>query len=156
MKISELADQVRGISLRHVLEHYGFDLKREGTTLRARGAHHNIVVTGYRWFDNKAGIGGGGAIDLVIHLTKVGFARPADPWLTGFFRSQRGQRALSFPKSWQEFPHPKKKSFEELAALYAARVDSNWPTARAYLVEKRKISPSTGGRDACSRFDLRE
>ena len=38
MKISELADQVRGIPLRNVLEHYGFEVKREGTTLRARGA----------------------------------------------------------------------------------------------------------------------
>jgi hypothetical protein len=73
MKISELADQVRGISLRDVLERYGFDVKPEGTTLRAKDTHHNIVVTGSRWFDNKAGIGGGGAIDLVIHLTKVRF-----------------------------------------------------------------------------------
>lgn len=71
MKISELADQVRGISLRHVLELYGFEVRPEGTTLRAKDAHHNIVVTGSRWFDNKAGVGGGGAIDLVIHLAKV-------------------------------------------------------------------------------------
>ena len=63
MKISELADQVRGIPLRNVLEHYGFEVKPEGTTLRAKDAHPNIVVTGVRWFDNKAGTGGGGAID---------------------------------------------------------------------------------------------
>ena len=71
MKISELADQVRGIPLRDVLERYGFEVRPEGTTLRARSEHHNIVVTGSRWFDNKAGLGGGGAIDLVIHLAKV-------------------------------------------------------------------------------------
>ena len=36
MKISELADQVRGIPLRDVLERYGFEVKPEGTTLRAK------------------------------------------------------------------------------------------------------------------------
>jgi hypothetical protein len=46
MRISELADQVRDIPLRDVLERYGFEPRREGTTLRARSEHHNIVVTG--------------------------------------------------------------------------------------------------------------
>jgi len=71
MKISELADQVRNIPLREVLERYGFEAKPEGTTLRAKSEHHNIVVTGSRWFDNKAGVGGAGAIDLVIHIANV-------------------------------------------------------------------------------------
>ena len=73
MKISDLAYQVRDIPLRDVLEHFGFVVRPEGTTLRAKGPHHIIVVTGSRWFDNKAGVGGGGAIDMVIHLTKVDF-----------------------------------------------------------------------------------
>ena len=45
MKISELADQVRNIPLSEVLERYGFEAKPEGTTLRAKSEHHNIVVT---------------------------------------------------------------------------------------------------------------
>jgi hypothetical protein len=57
MKISDLADQVRGVPLRDVLERYGFEVRPEGTTLRAKSRHHNIVVTGARWFDNKAGVG---------------------------------------------------------------------------------------------------
>ena len=44
MKISELADQIRGIPLRDVLEHYGFEVRPEGTALRAKDAHRNIVV----------------------------------------------------------------------------------------------------------------
>ena len=74
MKISELANQVRGIPLRDVLEHYGFETKPEGTMPRTKSEHQNIVVTGGRWFDNKAGVGGGGAIDLVIHLAKLNFS----------------------------------------------------------------------------------
>ncbi len=36
MKITQLADQVRNIPLREVLERYGFQAKPEGTTLRAK------------------------------------------------------------------------------------------------------------------------
>ena len=53
MNISQLADQVHGTPLRDVLTHYGFDVKREGTTMRARTERHNIVVTGGRWFDKR-------------------------------------------------------------------------------------------------------
>ncbi|MGA7392908.1 MAG: hypothetical protein WBW78_09660, partial [Terrimicrobiaceae bacterium] len=42
------------------------------------------------------------------------------------------------PKGWPEPSRPEKKSFEELAAIYAVREDSNWPLARAYLIEQRK------------------
>jgi hypothetical protein len=45
MNISQLADQVRDTPLREVLTHYGFDVKREGITLRAKTERHNIVVT---------------------------------------------------------------------------------------------------------------
>ena len=141
MKISELADQVRGIPLRDVLTHHGFEVKPEGTTLRAKDAHHNIVVTGCRWFDNKAGIGGGGAIDLVMHIARVGFSAACRSLADEFLPLATGQTALSFPRSWQESPHAEKKSFEQLAALYAVREESNWPIARAYLVEQRKVSP---------------
>ena len=36
-------------------------------------------------------------------------------------------------------PLPRRKSFEDLIAPYAVRDDSNWPVARAYLNETRKI-----------------
>ena len=56
MKISELAEQVRNIPLREVLERYGFEAKPEGTTLRAKSVHHNIVVTGSRWLTTRPGL----------------------------------------------------------------------------------------------------
>ena len=142
MKIYELADQVRAIPLRDVLEHHGLEIRPEGTTLRARSEHHNIVATGSRWFDNKAGVGGGGAIDLVIHLAKVNFFAACRSLADEFLPLASGQTALPFPKRWQMPPNPQKKSFEKLAAIYAVRDDSNWPIARAYLVEQRKISPA--------------
>jgi hypothetical protein len=74
MNLSQLADEVRDTPLRDVLVHYGFEVKPEGTTLRAKTDRHNIVVTGSQWFDNKAGAGGGGAIDLVMHIARVDFS----------------------------------------------------------------------------------
>jgi Toprim-like/Protein of unknown function (DUF3991) len=140
MKISELADQVRDIPLRDVLERYGFEPRREGTTLRAKSPLHNIVVTGGRWFDNKANIGGGGAIDLVMHLGGVDFMAACRSLVDQFRPLGAGQSDLSFPSSSQRQPVSGRKPFGELLALYAARDDSNWPIARAYLVEQRKIS----------------
>ena len=96
MKISELADQVRGIPLREVLEHYGFEVRPEGTTLRAKSEHHNIVVTGSRWFDNKAGVGGAGAIDLVIHLAKVDFSAACRSLADEFLPSAAGGQSSTF------------------------------------------------------------
>jgi hypothetical protein len=139
MKISELADQVRNIPLSEVLERYGFEAKPEGTTLRAKSEHHNIVVTGSRWFDNKAGVGGAGAIDLVIHIAKADFSSACRSLADQFRPLAASQTPLSFPKGSRQFPRQEKKSFEELAAIYAVRDDSKWPIACAYLVEKRKI-----------------
>jgi len=140
MKISVLADQVRNIPLREVLERYGFEAKPEGTTLRARDEHHNIVVTGSRWFDNKARVGGAGAIDLVIHIAKVDFSAACRSLADQFRPLANSQTTLSFSKSSRQLLHQEKKSFEELAAIYAVRDDAKWPIACTYLVEKRKIA----------------
>ena|SRR5882724_472694 len=99
MKISELADQVRDIPLRDVLEHYGFETKAEGTTLRAKSEHHNIVVTGSRWFDNKANVGGGGAIDLVMHIAGVEFSAACRSLADEFRPLAAAQSDVSFPSS---------------------------------------------------------
>jgi hypothetical protein len=142
MNLSQLADQVRDTPLRDVLAHYGFDVKREGITLRAKTERHNIVVTGSRWFDNKANVGGGGAIDLVMHIAGVDFSVACRSLADEFHPLTAGRASLSFPRSSRSEPATEKKSFEELIALYAVRDDSNWPVARAYLSETRKIDPA--------------
>ena len=122
-----------------MLAHYGFDVKPEGTTLRAKNERHNVVVTGSRWFDNKAGVGGGGAIDLVMHIAGVDFSVACRSLADEFDPLAATRSNLSFPSSLRS----QKKSFEELMARYAVRDDSNWPVARAYLTETRKIDPAT-------------
>ena len=39
----------------------------------AHGAELEIVCTGAKFFDTRGGIGGGGAVDLAIHLFGVNF-----------------------------------------------------------------------------------
>jgi len=68
-----LVDQVRAIPLGDLFHWHGFDLKSEGISFRARNDRHNIIIIGKRWFDNKAGRGGAGAIDLQMHLSGTGF-----------------------------------------------------------------------------------
>ena len=65
---------MRNISLRELLRWQGFEIKPEASCVGPKTAGYNIVVTGNRWFDNKAGVGGVGAIDLQMHLTGEDFA----------------------------------------------------------------------------------
>lgn len=55
-----------------------FEPSRDGSTTRwhvsAGGADFELVCTGSKFFDTRAKRGGGGAIDLVMHLYGMDFA----------------------------------------------------------------------------------
>ena len=87
----------------------------------------------------KQGVGGGGAIDLVMHIAGVDFSVACRSLADEFRPLAASQANLSFPSSSGCQTAPEKKSFEDLIAPYAVRDDSNWPVARAYLNETRKI-----------------
>jgi len=133
------ADEIRDISLSELLTWHGFKLKREGVSYRAKNDHYNIVVTGGKWFDNKAATGGAGAIDLQMHLCGGDF-QAACLVLAERFRST--QSGLSFPPGKQDAPGTRRVPFEELAAKYAVPSAMNWQIARDYLTETRGIDPA--------------
>ncbi len=130
-------DQVRSFPLEELLDWHGFKIKKEGASLRARNEHHNIVVTGSKWFDNKSGLGGAGAIDLQMHLSGGDFQTACQVLAEGFRPMSSG---LAFPPG--KNPADKRRPFEELAAQYAVPSSANWPVARDYLVETRRIEAS--------------
>jgi len=132
--IQQAADQVRGIPLGELLDWHGFKITKEGVSIRARNKHHNIVVTGHKWFDNKAGVGGAGAIDLQMHLCGGDFQTTCHVLAEGFRPTGAG---LVFPPNKK--PEDRRRPFEELVAQYAVPSVGNWPIARDYLVETRKI-----------------
>ncbi len=129
-------DQLRAISLEDLLVWHGLVVRTEGRSVRAKSDQHNIVVTGDRWFDNKVGLGGAGAIDLQMHLGREDFSSACQT-LASRFRpgvGVRGGEIATPPRSRSE-----RLPFAALMAKYAARDDANWPAARAYLVEARRI-----------------
>ncbi len=134
--LQRVADEVRGISLADLLAWHGFKLRREGLSFRAKTDRHNIVITGQKWFDNKVGVGGAGAIDLQMHLCGGDFQTTCLV-LAQDFRPLVGR--LEFPPEKRNRSEPPRATFEELAAKYAVPSSMNWPTARDYLVETRKI-----------------
>lgn len=129
-----VADEVREISLTELLAWQGFKLRREGVSFRAKNDQYNIVVTGNKWFDNKAGVGGAGAIDLQMHLCGGDFQTTCHVLAEGFRPTAAG---LVFPPG--KNPESRRRPFEELAAQYAVPSTMNWSIARDYLVETRKI-----------------
>jgi hypothetical protein len=131
------ADQLRDISLRELLRWHGFEIRQKGVSFRAQSEHYNIVVTGNKWFYNKVGAGGAGAIDLQMHLCGGDFQTTRRVLADGFCPTGSG---LVFPpgKGFES----RCKSFEELAAKYAVPSSMNWIAARDYLMEVRKIEPA--------------
>lgn len=139
-RVSISADELRAIPLPNLLAWHGLDPKPEGVSFRAKTDRHNIVVTGNRWFDNKAGTGGVGAIDLHMHLTGEDFPAACQTLANQFRPGEVAHRGIEFPPG--KFAESERLPFPQLMAKYAVREDRNWPIARAYLVEARKIEPA--------------
>jgi hypothetical protein len=83
-----------------------------------------LSVSGPKFMNWCQGIGGGGAIDLVMHLRQFGFGQALE-WLE--------QRFGSLPP-----PQPAITSRAQSLALPVPVAD-NWPRVRRYLVEERKL-----------------
>ena len=81
-----LLAQVRAMPLAATLEGLGYHVAvdrdftpaKDGGSQRwivstAAGASSELVVTGVKWFDTRAARGGGGSVDLVMHLETLSF-----------------------------------------------------------------------------------
>jgi hypothetical protein len=76
---------LRNMSLAAALESVGVYFKRDPSYRpRENGSSQRwhvttdhrvieLIVTGAKWFDTQIGVGGGGSIDLVVHVKQVGF-----------------------------------------------------------------------------------
>jgi hypothetical protein len=138
--IQQDAEQLRGIPLPQLLRRHALEAKPEGASFRVRTDHLNLVVTGNRWFDNKTGTGGVGAIDLQMHLSGQDFSAACQTLAREFGPVTPLPLGLTFPPG--KPADSERLSFPDLMARYAVRDEKNWPVARAYLVERRKLAPS--------------
>lgn len=86
----------------------------------ARGV---LSVNGPKFMNWCQGVGGGGAIDLVMHVRQLGFGQALE-WLEHRFGSVQPQCPTT-PQA--------------LSLVLPASVSDNWPRVRRYLVEERKL-----------------
>jgi hypothetical protein len=80
-----LLDSLRAMSVQETLDRLGIYWKRDPdfvpvkdkATVRLNvsigGGGVELLATGPKWYDTRAKEGGGGAIDLTMHLLRVGF-----------------------------------------------------------------------------------
>lgn len=123
--IGIMANVVRTIDLGAVLERTGCRKDRLDKA-RWRTPEGAISVTGQKFMNWTKGTGGGGAIDLVMHLRRCGF-KTAVFWLANNFSDgavQKSERRA--PVSKQSFILPK-------------RDDSRLPQIIGYLTDERCI-----------------
>lgn len=83
-----------------------------------------LSVNGLKFMNWNQGVGGGGAIDLVIHLKDVGFGLALE-WLETHFAGRRVSQ-------------PALRSAVQSLAL-PAPVAQNWPRVQRYLIQERKV-----------------
>jgi hypothetical protein len=92
-----------------------------------RTARGVLSVTGAKFINWNQGVGGGGAIDLVMHVQQVGFGQ-ALQWL----EARLGSCAPAPPAS---APTPRQFRLPPPATHH-------WPRVERYLIQERKLPPS--------------
>lgn len=138
--VSPAVEELRAIPLPALLAWHGLEPKPEGLSFRVRTDRQNIVTTGKRWFDNKTATGGAGAIDLQMHLSGEDFSAACLTLANQFRPAITLRQGIEFPPGKPS--ERERLPFPQLMAKYAIRDDDNWPAARAYLVEARKVDPA--------------
>jgi hypothetical protein len=132
------ADAVRNIPLETVLVRRG----------ASRGRHDKakwdteqgpVSVTGMKFFDWHQGLGGGGAIDLVMHLAQADFSTAVD-WLENYCvvvsTSDR------FSSAYQTGEDVRRMALSNGSLCIPARDDRKLGQVRRYLQDERQL-PST-------------
>jgi hypothetical protein len=136
-ELKQLADQLRDLPLEDVAWHLGLTQDTKGN-LRWKGVGHIINIDGSKWYDFSPSVnkGGGGAIDLVMHVNGCNF-KEAIAWLSDRFGEDGAQRAAAAharkearaianeePKPQPHIPTPD---------------ESKWHSCRQYLTQTRGI-----------------
>ncbi|MBW4466319.1 MAG: strawberry notch C-terminal domain-containing protein [Pegethrix bostrychoides GSE-TBD4-15B] len=126
--LKELADQVRAFDLESVAASLGLEQDRHDR-YKWRNGNQIISISNGKFMDWLADRGGGGAIDLVMHVQAVEFTAAVE-WLSG----------QSFPA--QPISHQRQIQSESdkphLLEMPAPN-ERRWPAVRDYLVEARKL-----------------
>ncbi len=108
-EIRDKANEVRNIKLDTLLQHFGSTKDHQDKT-KWHTSQGVISVNGQKFINWTRGTGGGGAIDLIIHLQGLGF-KDAVQWLHNHFSSSFVQRSspIKSPPVKQTLQLPQKE-----------------------------------------------
>lgn len=130
-KYTELASKVRDFPLDKVAYELGLD-PDPFDKHKWQNEHHIINITGSKFYDWKTLNGGGGAIDLVMHISECDF-KQAVTWLHDRFGEGATIEAVSYKtrEIIQEKP--------VLEFTPPVRNESLWEDVKKYLTRTRKL-----------------
>jgi hypothetical protein len=138
---SREAQRLRAIALADVLERWG---ARPDPRDKAKwhGARGTISVTGMKFMNWTGGQGGGGAIDLTMHLLGVGFLQAAQ-WLQQHFPQAHEDLGLSLPTNLSRLPPstPARAPGSASALALPPKVPDHLGRVRRYLLQERRLPP---------------
>ena len=128
------ADKLRDLPLEEVAWNLGLDKTDKGEN-RWKGLERVISINGSKWYDFTEEKGGGGAIDLVMHVNNFNF-RSSVAWLHDQFGDEGMLRAS---KAFIE-KQATKIAQEPTPAFKPPNPDeSKWLSVQDYLVQKRGL-----------------
>lgn len=134
-KASEYAAQLRDIPLSGVLAGMGYVVRQEGSSQICHTAQGKIGIKGIKWFNYHQQHGGGGAIDLVMHLEQCDYPTALQYLAQAHGRGTIGAIAIDAVRVGSQVVNDTPRaSFQELITRYAQRDDTAWPRAREYLL----------------------
>ena len=123
--IRKRADQLRAIPLSSVLRVWGAQPDRHDPR-KWHTTQGVLSVTGAKFINWNRGVGGGGAIDLVIHLNQLGF-KEALHWLARHFPVPTLQIDQPLPNAGLKLPPPNPGQLSRV---------------RHYLLHQRRLPPA--------------
>ncbi len=130
-KYTDLANKVRDLPLEKVADELGLDPEAKDKH-KWQNSHHIINITGSKFYDWKHLKGGGGAIDLVMHVTEGDFQQ-AVAWLNDRFGEGATLEAVTYKtrEIIQTSPVPK--------FTPPVPEESKWQAVKKYLTKVRKL-----------------
>lgn len=129
------ADQLRDLPLEDVAWHLGLDKADKGEN-RWKGLGQVININDSKWYDFTAEKGGGGAIDLVMHVAGCNF-RSSVAWLYDRFGSEGMLRAT---RAYTQTQATKIVAEEATPQFVPPKKDeSKWQAVHNYLTKTRGL-----------------
>lgn len=119
-------DNLRALDLAAVCSLLGLEADAKDPR-QFKGAGFRISITGYKWFDHGEGKGGGGAVDLVMHIRRLSFMNAA-----AYLNSLGGELPTATPHT--------KATKAQRTTRPPSPSPNNLPAVLGYLTDKRGLN----------------